>query len=266
MILAPIADRSLRAAVRRAALPEEDVLHSAEDVVDALRFGFPRLLVYSPGDGAWWPELAAPGHPPIPTLVVTSPTLESWEVAWQSGGLAVRRVDDSALRLRSLMGLTTGRGWWVEKFFDDMVRVVGRGLPSGVRGLARRVMESPTRYIYLDDLGWVTGLTPGALKERFRRRGLPSPARYLRWFRLIAAANILRDPEVKTLEASHRLGFSSDGNFCRWVRTTSGLSASALRRPAGRTVLQVRLAESCFPEGSLEKWSSLEPLFLRAVA
>jgi len=266
MILAPISDPFLRSAVRRAALPEEDVFHTPEDVRDACRFGFPRLVVFRPGDGpaGKWNLSRVDSH--IPTLALTSPTLRNWESAWRMKGLAVSKVDDSALRLRTLM-LQAGQGnRWVEEFLSDLSLVLGRGLPSVMRGMARRVMEYPTRYLSLEDLGGIAGLTPGALKGRFRRRDLPSPARYLRWFRVSAAAHVLADPVVTTLAASYRMGFASDGNFCRWVQATCGLPTSVLRRRSGRTILLIRLAESCFPNGSLERWASLEDIFLRAVA
>jgi AraC-like DNA-binding protein len=106
----------------------------------------------------------------------------------------------------------------------------------------------------------------GALKARFRRRGLPSPSRHLRWFRLLAAARVLSDPDETVLSAAYRLGFASDGNFCRWIRATSGLSPSTLRSWNGRLLVLVRLAEECLPEGSLDEWEDLGGLFLREVA
>ena len=112
----------------------------------------------------------------------------------------------------------------------------------------------------------MVGLSPGALKARFRRRGLSSPAHYLRWFRLAAGARFLADPRETTLSVSFRLGFTSDGNFCRWVQTTSGLTPSALRAREGPMFLLARLAEECFPGGSVEGWGSLDSLFLREVA
>ena len=45
MILAPIKDRSLLRAVRQASLPVEDVFVETEDILRALRAGFPRLSI-----------------------------------------------------------------------------------------------------------------------------------------------------------------------------------------------------------------------------
>jgi len=266
MILAPIWDRTLRPAVRRAALPEEDVFHRFADVRQALRFGYPRLLICKSEDlptvrrELFFPELK------IPVLAVSEPTLRSWEAAWGIQGLAVSRIDDSALRLRKIIAATSGKVDWVEGVFSDLTHTVGRGLPSELRGFSRRILEFPIRYSSLALLGEAFGLSAGALKARFRRRGLPSPSRYLRWFRLLIVARILSDPEETTLSASFRLGFASDGNFCRWVQATSGMTPSSLREWNGRLLLLVRLAEECLPVGSLEKWESFEGLFLRQVA
>ena len=266
MILAPISDLKLRATVQRAALPEEDVFHRLEDMSQAMHFGFPRLFLYKTDDQALIRRTVASLDPEVPILVLTGPTLSSWDTAWRAEGLAVHQIDDSALRLRSLIQQTARSSPWVEGIFADLTRTLGRGLPEDLRGFCRRVLEFPSRYSSLARLSEVIGLSPGALKAKFRRRGLPSPSRYLRWFRLAAAARVLSDPDETILSASFRLGFNSDGNFCRWVRANSGLSPSALRGRSGRMLLLLGLTEECFPEGTMEKWGSLGGLFLRDVA
>ena len=266
MILAPIQDRTLRMAVRRAALPEEDVLHRLEDVRQALRFGYPRLLVCRAEDRIPLRDEILLWNRTVPVLEISGPTMRRWESEWQVDGLAVTRIDDSALRLRRLIGRAATDSVWVEGVFSDLTHTLGRGLPPEFRGFSRRVLEFPSWYSSLTLLGGAFGLSPGAVKARFHRRGLPSPSRYLRWFRLLAAARVLSDPEETTLTASFRLGFASDGNFCRWVRATSGLTPSSLRDWNGRLLLLIRFAEECLPDGSLERWESFEGLFLRLVA
>ena len=266
MILAPIQDRTLRAAVRRAALPEEDVVHRLEDVRQALRFGYPRLLVCQASAQKRLRHELFGGGREVPVLAVSGPTRRQWEMAWEVDGLAVSRIDYSALRLRSLMEKAAGGSDWVEAVFSDLTHTVGRGLPLELRGFSRRILEFPIRYSSLTSLGAAFGLSSGALKARFRRRGLPSPSKYLRWFRLLTAARVLADPDETTLTAAFRLGFASDGNFCRWVRAKSGLTPSSLRDWNGRLLLLVRLAEECIPDGSLERWESLGGIFLRQVA
>jgi AraC-like DNA-binding protein len=266
MILAPISDSRLRATVRRAALPEEDVLFLMEDVQEAMQFAFPRLFMYQTDDLEWIRRAVSSLDPGIPVLALTQPALNRWESAWRVEGLAVRRIDDSALRLRSLIQKAAGSSPWVEGIFADLTQRLGHGLPGELRGFCRRVLEFPSRYSSLSHLSEVVGLSSGALKARFRRRGLPSPSKYLRWFRLAAAARVLADPEETILSASLRMGFNSDGNFCRWVNATSGLSPTALRARGGRMLLLLGMAEECFPEGSLERWGSLGGLFLRDVA
>ncbi|MGW8265994.1 MAG: helix-turn-helix domain-containing protein, partial [Longimicrobiales bacterium] len=266
MILAPLADPVLRATVRRAALPEEDVFHRIEEVSQAMRFGFPRLLVYQPEDRFSASSEKEAGKQRIPVLAITGSTLRRWESAWRAQGLASSRIDVSALRLRTLMRAASGSSNWVDWVFADLTLILGRGLPDDFKGFARRVMEYPARYSSLSDLGRFLHPSPGALKARFRRRGLPSPSAYLRWFRVVAAGRLLADPQETTLTSSFRMGFTSDGNFCRWVQATCGYPPSALRGREGRMLVLLRLATEMFPPGAMEAWESLGGVFLREIA
>jgi AraC-like DNA-binding protein len=265
MILAPLSNPLLRAVVLRAALPEEDVVHRLSEVALALRLGFPRLMVFEPDDPFNVRRELEASRSNIPVLPITGATVRDWKASWHAQGLAVRRIDDSAMRLRTLIRKSVGSSSWVDGVFADLVLLLGRGLPAGFKGFARRVMEYPARYSSLADLRHLMELSPGALKARFRRRGLPSPAAYLRWFRLISGARLLSDPTETTLSVSFRLGFSSDGNFCRWVQSNAGCPPSALRRWEGRALLLFRLAAEGFPDGALDAWTDLGCLFLRRV-
>lgn len=266
MILAPLSNPFLRASVQQAALPEEDVFHRLSEVLLALRLGSPRLMVVQPEDPLNAGREVEASRSNIPILSVTRALVQDWEASWMAQGLAVRRIDDSVMRLRTLMRALAGSSSWVDGVFADLVLLLGRGLPPGFKGLARRVMEYPARYTSLADLHHLMHLSPGALKARFRRRGLPSPTTYLRWFRLIAGARLLSDPAETTLTVSFRLGFGSDGNFCRWVQANAGCTPSALREWEGRMLLLFRLAEEGFPAGALDGWEGLDGLFLRGVA
>ena len=266
MILAPVQDRNLRSIVRRAALPDEDVFHFPTDIRDALRFGYPRLMVCRKADLARIRRFMGPDVSGVPTLAVAEGMLQDWGTAWESRGTAVSRIDDSALRLRRLMAEVAEDPGWVEGVFSDLTQIMGRGLPLELKGFSRRILEFPARYVSLARAGESFGLTPGALKGRFRRRGLPSPSLYIRWFRLLTAGQILSDPAETTLSTSLRLGFASDGNFCRWVTAISGMNPSDLREWNGRLLLLVRMAERCLPEGALDRWRSLRGLFVRQVA
>jgi AraC-like DNA-binding protein len=173
---------------------------------------------------------------------------------------------DDALRLRKDMQRASAASRWVEGLFSDLGRIVGQGPPPEFRGFARRILEYPVRYPTLSEMAGIVDMSAGALKGRFRRRGLPSPSHYVRWFRVLAAARILSEPGVTTLAASFRMGFSSDGNFCRWVQATTGLSPSVLRSGEGRMALLARFAHRCLMERAFEKWGILGGLFLRQVA
>jgi len=266
MILAPVQNRILRSIVRRAALPDEDVFHLPGAIRDALRFGYPRLMVCPEADLAQIRRFMGPDVAGVPTLAVGDAMLQDWWTAWESRGTAASRIDHSALRLRRLMADVARDPRWVEVIFSHLTQIAGQSLPMELKGFSRRILEFPARYVSLDRAGEGFGLTPGALKGRFRRRGLPSPSSYLRWFRLLAAGQILSDPSETTLSTSLRLGFASDGNFCRWVTAISRMNPSDLRAWEGRLLLLVRMAEECFPPGALEKWRSLKGLFVRQVA
>jgi AraC-like DNA-binding protein len=266
MILAPLRDPFLRAAVRRAVLPEEDVFCCPVGVQDALAFGYPRLLVFEP-EGLPWPlERRVAGNSDVPNLALGDTILRHLRPSGTHPRDRSRSVDDAARRLRALMQEAGARATWVEGFFSDLARITGLNAPPEFRGFARRILEYPLRYPSPREMGRVAELSPGAMKERFRRRGLPSPAVYTRWLRLIAAARVLSDSGMTTLAASFRMGFSSDGNFCRWVQATSGLSPSGLRSGEGRLALLARFSHRCLENRALEKWRSLEGLFLREVA
>jgi AraC-like DNA-binding protein len=127
-------------------------------------------------------------------------------------------------------------------------------------------MEFPTRYEDLHALELLTGLSRGALKARFRRKGLMSPASYLRWFRAMSAAHVLRQPETTTLKAAHRLGFASDGNFCRAITSTTGLTPTEIRTREGWHHLLIVFASLHLQEHALAAWSDLGRMFVRTRA
>jgi AraC-like DNA-binding protein len=202
----------------------------------------------------------------VPVLAVAEDFIRGWVTAREVDGLAVSPIDDSARRMRRLLEEAALPTDWVDAVYSDLTQILGEALPSELRGFSRRILEYPIRYSSLHSVGEAFGLSAGALRARFRRRGLPSPAVYHRWFRLLAAARILSDPQETTLTVSFRLGFASDGNFCRWVKATSGLTPSSIRDWNGRLLLLIQLAENCLPEGALVRWESLGGMFLRQVA
>lgn len=266
MIVALLTDSFLRSTVRRAALPDEDVFWRPADVSDALGRGFPRLAVCAEDDAHPLGEPRELVGPELPLLVVTSSILRSWRSARNASGFAVSRVDDHGLRLRSLMRAASGPLPWVERLFSDLARASGHAIPAGVRGCGRRVLEFPSRYEDLHALARLTGLSRGALKARFRRRDLPSPYTYLRWFRVFAGAHVLSMPDATTEEAAYRTGLHSSGNFCRYFQDVSGMAPSEVRRPGGRIRLLTRFVGECLQREHLEEWGSLEEVFLQGAA
>jgi len=265
MILAFLDDPFLRTVVRRAALPDEDVFWAPDDILEAARRGFPRLAVSAEADSH---PLGEPGEVAagIPLLRIGDATLRSWRDAHRMVGFAVRRVDDHGRRLRSLMARAARPTDWVNATFRDLSSGAGRPLPPPFRGMGRRVLEFPSRYRDLRSLARLSGITRGALKARFRRRDLPSPYTYLRWFRVLSSVHLLKDEELTTEEAAHRVGLHSSGNFCRYVVDVSGFAPSELRTWVPRMRILTRFVEECLGPTQVEGWAALDELFLEKAA
>ena len=260
MIVAPLSDPRLLSSVRRAARPDEDVITGVL-AAEAFRHGFPRAAIWS-GRGPH-------GHLPIPSssrlavLGLDTGLLNSWEEDRRWGGPEVppERTEYVAFRIRVWLR-TQGTGpTWVDLCLRDMTRAVGRALPLPFRGMARRVLEFPAHYPDLGPVAGTVGLSTGALKARFRRRGLASPHAYLRWLRSLAVAEVLSDPNVTTIGAAHRLGMSSGGNLCRTVLDTTGVRPTDLRHPGARVGLLLSMVEHLLSREALAAWDDLDGLF-----
>lgn len=263
MIVSSLRDPLLRASLVRAARPDEDVVWDDELRADALARGFPRVIVHGaegggrPGEGR-----DVDGHR-IPTLTLTRTELDRWESSRRRREIPPSRVEFNAIRLRGHLTRLVTRPTWVDRSLADLGRAVGAPLPPAFKGLARRVLEFPSRYVDLWSVSDTAGLSRGALKARFRRRGLDSPYSYLRWLRVLCAAHVLSDSSATILETAERLGFSSGGNFCRAVETTCGLTPNEIRRSRER--LLVTFAGLLLDPESRRGWEDLDELFLREV-
>ena len=253
----------LEIAVRRAARPDEDVV--GPELADrAISRGFPRLVVEVEE------ERGTPtGRGPVqtgrfPRLVVGATTLDEWETERCTEPVPRRRVDFITARVTLLLRDHAIPVTWVDHTLGELGRTAGIRVPATFRGMARRVMELPCHYTDLGPLVDLTGVGRDALRARFRRRGLPSPSVWLRWFRVMAAAHLLSDRNLSVRAVSHRLGFDNDGNFCRMVRTVAGVTPTELREPAGRGWVLTSIAAELRRPGCPEAWDSLGDLFLRA--
>jgi AraC-like DNA-binding protein len=257
MIISRVTDPLLQHAVRGAAHPEEDVVADAELVYEALQFGFPRLLVRS---GASLHELEPQG---MQVLDLDDLLLRRWESERRAQELPVPRLEFVTGRLRVLMHRPATERTWVDSALADMGRAAGTPLPPTLRGFARRVFEFPSHYTSLHDLSEACGLTRGAIKARFRRRGLASPYTYLRWFRVMAVAEALSDRKVTVASAAHRLGFTSAGNLCRVTARLAETTPTELRTVHGWNRLVVRFAWVHLTPEAVEGWTTLKDLFRR---
>lgn len=245
--------------MRLAASPEEDVLADADEVELALHLGFPRVAVTTEKvrravqDGS--------GRS-VPILTISERESAIWRDGWKTDGLPRSWPAYLATRLQPGLRQQGGR-LWLDTALRDLDRIAGRPLPLALRGLGRRAMALPHRYGDLGALERLTGLSAGALKARFRRRSLESPFSYLRWFRALTVAHVLREPGFTTLHAAQRLGWETSANLCRYLSSTTGSTPTELRVPGGWERLLIRfVSELCAPE-ALEAWDSLDSLFLR---
>jgi AraC-like DNA-binding protein len=259
MIVAPHADPALAGALRLAARPDEDVVIGPDAALMAVCYGFPRLAVILDGRGG--KDFRAGANGEVPVLGLATHELLDWREAWRRGGLPWPWTRFLAHRLAPSIALH-GRPRWVDRTLRDLAALASRPLPPSLGGMGRRVLEHPAAYGDLGGLEGLTGLTPGAMKARFRRRGLISPFSYLRWFRALAASHVLALPGVTVLTTAQRLGWTSSGNLFRHVQSTCGLSPSEIRRPGARERLLVRFASGHLTDRALAGWDSLDELFL----
>ena len=176
------------------------------------------------------------------------------------------RMEYLADRLREQIRETAVRTTWVDVTLRDLARVSGAPLPRPLRGFARRVLEFPYHYVDLRAVAAACDTTRGALKARFRRRGLASPSTYLRWFRIMAGAYLLSDRSVSIARAAYMLGYTTDGNFCRSIQSVSRMTPTEVRTVRGWNRLLVRFSWLFLRPESLEGWARLEGLFMRTAA
>ncbi len=264
MIIGYISDPHVRAGLVLAGHPEEDVVLDPVLADEALTCGYPRIVV---GTGA-------AGRSPtgsradlgVPWRVLTRATLARWEEERRGLRLPMGRIEWLGHRLRDLLEREAGETSWADRALGDLGRAAGAPLPSQLRGFARRVMEFPSYYDDLHPLAAASGFTRGALKARFRRRGLPSPSMYLRWFRLIAVAYALSDRKVTVAEVANRLGYTSDGNLCRAMLSLTRMTTSEVRTLPGWNRLLISFAWTHLGSAELEAWREMGDLFVTRAA
>lgn len=260
MIVCQTTDTLLVQAVRNAAHAEEEVVFKEELAYEALHLGFPRLVVRS---GA---QLLLRPPAGVPVLDLDDALLRRWEAERRALELPSPKLHNWTERLRVMMERPTTSGTWVDSTLAELGRAAGAPLPRPLRTFARRVFEFPSRYRTLHELADCCGLSRGALKARFRRRGLASPYTYLRWLRLLAVAQVLSDRNVTVAQAAHRLGFTSAGNLCRVLDQLAETTTTELRTLRGWRRLVVQFAWIHLTPEALSGWATLSDLFDRRAA
>lgn len=260
MIVVHVSDPTLRKALRRAAHPEEDVIADPRLALEAIDLGFPRLVVKGAGERL---PVVAPG---VPVLELDEPTLRRWEAERRSGELPPERLRFTAHRLGALIETSALERTWVDGALADLTRAAGTQLPFPLRSFARRILEFPAHYTNLRTIADACGMSRGALKARFRRRGLDSPFTYQRWLRLMAVADLLSDREVPIAVAARRMGFTSDANMCRTMARVCQMTPTEVRTVHGWNRLLISFAWLHLTPQALEAWAGLDELFSLRVA
>jgi AraC-like DNA-binding protein len=260
MIVARCNDPHLRQALRAAAPAEEEIVTEPALVADALQGRFARLLVRDHG----FVSREAPGG--VQVLDLDEATLRRWENERRVAEAPLPWVDFLTRRLQALVERTAADATWVDAALADLSRAAGTRLPGPLRAFARRVMEFPTRYTSLHEVARACGTTRGALKAKFRRKGLASPSTHLRWFRLMAAAEMLSDRTTTVSATAHQLGFTSAGNLCRTMMALAKLTPTEARTLHGWNKLLITFAWTHLTPEALDSWADLDGLFQRRAA
>ncbi len=260
MIVSRVTDPVIRRAVCAAAHPEEDVVTDEGLAMEAIGLGLPRLVVRAGGGGGSGRTSA------IPVLDLDDALLRRWEVERRKEELPAERLDYLTRRLRTLMDRSAAERTWVDGALADLTRAAGAQLPPPLRAFARRILEFPVHYTNLHALADACHTTRGALKATFRRRERPSPFTYLRWFRTMAVAHLLSDRSITVATAAYRLRFTSDGNLCRMMAASTGLTPTEVRTVGGWNRLIIGFALVHLTPEALDAWAGLDELFQRRVA
>ncbi len=263
MLIAHLSDTRLLAAVRGAAHPEEDVISDRELGTDALVLGYPRLIVVSDAADAF-PVSGSGARVPVLDLDVAM--LARWEAERRARHVPPPRTDFLVERLVGLLERQATESTWVDRALGELGRAAGAALPLPFRAFARRVFEFPSHYHDLHPMAAACGLTRGALKARFRRRGLPSPYAYIRWLRLMACAHLLADRSVTVARTARRFGYTSAGNLCRTMMSLTGLTPTEARTQNGWNHLVIAFARTHLDGEAIAAWRELDELFHRRVA
>ena len=165
--------------------------------VDAMYHGFPRVVILGDRRGHPFPSYAVLPDVPILRLDI-------------DGGAGWWKRDQAPLsgRLDVLLSEVASAPSWVDSAFRSMTELSGAALAPAFRGFCRRVLEYPGLYSDMHALARLTGLSRGAIKARFRRRGLRSPSEHLRWLRILAAGHVQGTSATTTAGAAYRLGYT----------------------------------------------------------
>jgi len=95
-----------------------------------------------------------------------------------------------------------------------------------VRGLAKKIVNNPSREYSLDILALESGLSQAKLQEGFKVLYTRTVTEYIRHVRLEAARDYIRTTELNISQVVYSIGFSSRSYFSKIFKNKYGISPS----------------------------------------
>ncbi len=190
------------------------------------------------GDDAWAAAAMAREFPSIPFFVLTAPRLADAAVLGRCASmdvadLLIEGVDDGALRELVLPSAFTLR--FAEALRDAHVEL---GLKAPLQQRAwERVVAAGGRPVRTDAVARSLGVTREHLSRAFAASGAPNLKRVIDLVRLIAAAELAKNPGYDLAEVAGVLDFASPSHLASTAQRVAGIRATSLTRLRARDLI-----------------------------
>ncbi|HEY3286972.1 MAG TPA: helix-turn-helix domain-containing protein [Gemmatimonadaceae bacterium] len=223
---------------RRARL---QLVRTAEAVDSALRGALVDAVVVDlgvGGDDAWAAAAMAREFPSIPFVALVAPRLADAGVLGRSAALEmadllIEGVDDGALReLMAPLAFTTR---FAAALRDAHVAL---GLDTPLQQAAWNcLVAGGGRPVRTEAIAETLGVTREHLSRAFAAAGAPNLKRVIDLVRLIAAAELAKNPGYDLADVATVLGFASPSHLASTAQRVAGIRAASLTRLRTRDLL-----------------------------
>jgi transcriptional regulator GlxA family with amidase domain len=168
------------------------------------------------------------------------------EVLRDSEGALIVRIDGERPSRGSPLVLALA-----ESFVDCLTRAITTAdcAASGVGVADGRILKAiallqaaPDKRWTVERLARAVGLSRAAFARRFEGAAGLTPLRYLTRYRMLFAAELLRDSDASLAEVAARVGYESQFAFSRAFKRHHGLAPGVFRRSAPAAVVSIRAA------------------------